>query len=197
MPAKLTTTINKIQFLPNRTNSIIIGEFHEYMGKTDSSVHHINNNLKVIIVFANFLGPTVTLYDIKKKEQVLAFLNTMVKDPDHDPEKRWITTWNHYLNRIRLFFRWFCNRRGKEADENEFSQSDWETPQFVKIKTKKTKRTSPYLETEIWERDEILFIIKYEPYIRNKAALTLFWDLFRDGLLKHTSFHVKPHEIQL
>ena len=27
------------------------------------------------------------------------------------------------------------------------------------------------------ERDEILFVLKYEPYIRNKAALTLFRDL--------------------
>ena len=33
------------------------------------------------------------------------------------------------------------------------------------------------METEVWERDEILFVLKYEPYIRNKAALTLFWDL--------------------
>jgi hypothetical protein len=33
------------------------------------------------------------------------------------------------------------------------------------------------LETEVWERDEILFVLKYELYIRNKAALTLFWDL--------------------
>ena len=29
----------------------------------------------------------------------------------------------------------------------------------------------------MWERDEILSIVKYEPYLRNKAALTLFWDL--------------------
>jgi integrase/recombinase XerD len=29
----------------------------------------------------------------------------------------------------------------------------------------------------LWERDEILFILKYEPYKRNKAALALFWDL--------------------
>ena len=39
--------------------------------------------------------------------------------------------------------------------------------QFVKIKSKKTKCQSPYLETEIWDRDEILFIIKYESYTRN------------------------------
>jgi hypothetical protein len=34
-----------------------------------------------------------------------------------------------------------------------------------------------HLETELWERDEILSIIKYEPYKRNKAALSLLWDL--------------------
>ena len=33
------------------------------------------------------------------------------------------------------------------------------------------------METEVLERDEILFVLKYEPYIRNKAPLTLFWDL--------------------
>jgi integrase/recombinase XerD len=33
------------------------------------------------------------------------------------------------------------------------------------------------LETELWDRDEILSIIKYEPYKRNKAALALLWDL--------------------
>jgi integrase/recombinase XerD len=45
------------------------------------------------------------------------------------------------------------------------------------IKKKKTKRLSPYLETEIWDRDELLEVVKYEPYIRNKTALRLFWDL--------------------
>ncbi len=54
----------------------------------------------------------------------------------------------------------------------------WETPQFLDlIKPTKTKRLSPYSETEIWDKDEFLSIIKYEPYKRNKAALTLMWDL--------------------
>jgi integrase/recombinase XerD len=48
---------------------------------------------------------------------------------------------------------------------------------FAKIKKKKTKRLSPYSNTELWERDEILFIIRFEPHKPNKAALTLFWDL--------------------
>ena len=99
---------------------------------TDSSIHHKNNNLKVIIAFANFLGSDFTFHEVKRKEQVLAFLNIKVKDSDSNPEKRWITTWNHYLNRIRLFFRWLCNCRGKASDDNEISKSDWETPEFVK-----------------------------------------------------------------
>jgi hypothetical protein len=45
---------------------------------------------------------------------------------------------------------------------------------------------SPYLETELWECDELLCIIKYEPYNRNKAALALLWDL-----------DARPHEVTL
>jgi integrase/recombinase XerD len=54
---------------------------------------------------------------------------------------------------------------------------DWNTPLFLKIKEKRTKRISPYLESELWEKDDILLITKYEPYKRNKAILTLLWDL--------------------
>lgn len=55
--------------------------------------------------------------------------------------------------------------------------ADLETPEFVKINTKKTKRVSPYSESELWEKDDILLITKYESYKRNKAILTLLWDL--------------------
>lgn len=54
MPAKLTTTINKIQLVSNKTNAAIIQEFYEYKKNSDVSVHHLNNNLKVVIAFTNF-----------------------------------------------------------------------------------------------------------------------------------------------
>ena len=50
------------------------------------------------------------------------------------------------------------------------------------IKEKRSKRISPYLESEIWDKDELQTIIKYEPFKRNKAALTLLWDLMPDRM---------------
>jgi hypothetical protein len=71
--------------------------------------------------------------------------------------------------------RWLYNT--KKYSQEVLQQTEWITPPFAKIKEKGTKPISPYSETELWERDEILSIIKYEPFKRNKAALTLFWDL--------------------
>jgi integrase/recombinase XerD len=178
MPAKLTTTVSKIGLVPNQTNAAIIEEFRAYMKARGSSEPHQNNNLKVAIAFANFLGPDRTFFDVQQKSQITAFLDTKVKPPEQDPEKKWITTYNHYLRRIKLFYRWLYNQRGKDdIDDDPAAMADWETPSFAKIREKRTKRLSPYSENEIWDRNELLCIVKYEPKMRNKAALTLFWDL--------------------
>ena len=170
MVAKLSTTINKIQSLPNSSNIKIINEFLIYMKGNGSSERHQNNNLNVIIEFSNYFdADTTTFYDINKKEQIHSFLDTKIKDLEKDTEKRWITSWNHYLTRIKLFYRWLYNK------DKEIERDYWETPDFLKIKNKKTKRISPYLESEIWDKDELLSILKYEPYKRNKAAITLMW----------------------
>jgi integrase/recombinase XerD len=81
------------------------------------------------------------------------------------------------LVHLKRFFRWLHNHHKHEQEGNDIAESEWETPSFINIKKRKTKRLSPYSENEIWERDELLSIVKYEPYTRNKAALTLFWDL--------------------
>jgi len=47
-----------------------------------------NNNLKVVITFGNFIGNDISFLDLNKKEQILAFLNTKVKNYDEDPDKK-------------------------------------------------------------------------------------------------------------
>jgi hypothetical protein len=121
------------------------------------------------------LGP-VSFYNVKKQEQIMDFLDSKIKNPELDPDKKWITTWNDYLGDIKYFFRWLYNYKLNE--ENLIKPStEWETPPFVKIKKKKTKRVSPYLESEIWDREELELLIKYERFKRNKAAIAMMWDL--------------------
>ena len=48
MPYKLSTTIGKIQNIPNSKNIEIINEFLEYMRSNGSSEYHQNNNRKNI-----------------------------------------------------------------------------------------------------------------------------------------------------
>ena len=154
------------------------------MKRAGTSEKYQNNNLKALIVYSKFLGPSISFYEIENKSQVISFLDTKIKNSENDPDKRWITTWNDYLVRIKYFFRWMYNYKDKDLDDVPFS--DWETPDFVKIKNKKTKRISPYLENELWEKDDLLTIIKYESYKRNKAILALLWDL-----------DARPHELTL
>ena len=59
------------------------------------------------------------------------------------------------------------NTKDKGIDTT--SHDNWSIPSFINIRMKRTKRLSPYSETEIWDREEIFTIIKYEPYKRNKA----------------------------
>ena len=116
----------------------------------------------------------------QKKRQVIAFLNTKLRNKEEDPDERWTTTWNDYLWRLKMFYIWLYNFKIKEENQINYSIiNNWNTPNFVNInKKKKTKRLSPYNESEIWDRDELLSIVKYEPYIplNSEYLITFFKD---------------------
>lgn len=105
MPTKLKTIIQKIDLVPNKTNVRLIGEFRQDMHERDLSQNHEINNLKVVISFANYLGSNTNFHQVNTKQVILLFLDSKRKTLELDPEKRWITTWNYYLTRIKLFFR--------------------------------------------------------------------------------------------
>ena len=88
MPAKLSTTINKIQLMPNLANREAIAAFHAYLMSNDLSIHHINNNLKASIAFVNHLGAEVSFHGITNKQHILSFLDSKRKSADDDPEMK-------------------------------------------------------------------------------------------------------------
>ena len=122
------------------------------MKDNGTSQNYQKGNLKAMVHFADHIGQGTSFYDLDYKK-VIAFLDTKIKPDQIDPDKMWITTWNDYLWRLKLFFRWLHNMKMKEInrEEREIKPGDeWKTPLFLQqIKKKKTKRLSPYLETDI------------------------------------------------
>lgn len=104
MPIRLSTTLTKIQSAANTVNGSLLLDLYEYMKTNGSSESHMNNSLKTNSLFAQFLGPNVSFYGVTNKNPIVSFLDTKMKSPEEDPDKRWITTWNDYLGDIKFFF---------------------------------------------------------------------------------------------
>ncbi|MFL6355118.1 MAG: hypothetical protein ACJ71C_00970, partial [Nitrososphaeraceae archaeon] len=74
MPVKLSTTIKKIEHIPNATNRYLLIEFHKYLNSNGVSESHQNNNLKALTAFAQFLDPTISFSNIKENDLIKSFL---------------------------------------------------------------------------------------------------------------------------
>ena len=144
LPVKLSTTVSKFSSLLNSENASLLRDLYEFMKNNGLSERHMNNTLKTNLAFAEFLGD-IPLFDIDERNQVISFLDSKIKSIEEDPDKKWITTWNDYLSDIKYFFRWLYNWKMRNNDPNRDLQTphDWETPSFVRIKRKKTKRPGP------------------------------------------------------
>ena len=144
MPTTLSTTISKIQMVPNSINATLITDFHTYMVSNEASQRHQNNSLKMVIAFANYLGPTRTFYDLHRPDQIIPFLDTKIKSEEEDPDRRWITTWNYYLVHIKLFLRWLynCPSNNNRESSQRMPESNWETPPGSKNQEKANETES-------------------------------------------------------
>ena len=80
------------------------------------------------------------LTEVNSIDDIIAFLDTRRKTKDEDPEQKWITTWNDYLWRIKIFYRWYYNTKIlKTKANNIFNSQNWVTPEFLTIPKKKLK----------------------------------------------------------
>jgi integrase/recombinase XerD len=174
---RLDNVLKQIDYVENIVNKDLINEFSKYLILKDASANYQRNCIKIMLMFAEFIEKqkNLNLIEIESQEGILLFLDRRKRSREQDPDQKWITTWNDYLWRIKIFYRWYYNT--KILKNSLFDSHNWRTPEFINIPKKRTKRLSPYSESEIWEKDELHFIIKYEGNKRNKAILALLWDL--------------------
>ena len=170
MTTKPETVIRQIEGLP-KIHSKPLLQFKDWLvDDEDSMLSNAGNYLRVLKLFSFDLGKK-EFKDITR-EDVLKFLDKRKKSIDADPDKKWVRTWNDYLSRLVGFYRWLYNH------EITRDREDWNTPEpFSTIKKKKNKRDSSYTPNDVWEIDDLLLAIKYCDNIRDKAVLTIGWDM--------------------
>ncbi|MDW3626756.1 MAG: hypothetical protein QOK72_08950 [Nitrososphaeraceae archaeon] len=65
-------------------------KFFDFMKRAGTSEKYQNNNLKALIGYSKFLGPSISFYEVENKSQVIPFLDTKIKKSEDDPDIRWI-----------------------------------------------------------------------------------------------------------
>jgi hypothetical protein len=76
MPQKLETVLKHVEDIKNDLNRKLIKDYHTYLIARDTSTAYQKDNIKLIHMFAKFIGESKTLYDIKEQETIVAFLDT-------------------------------------------------------------------------------------------------------------------------
>jgi len=81
MPNKLSTTVKKIDTVPNPTNSALIRESYKYMRENDASERNQNNSLMVVIAFAKFFTCRYKILRSQKQGAVHRVSEYQSKEP--------------------------------------------------------------------------------------------------------------------
>ena len=55
------------------------------MKRAGTSEKYQNNNLKALIVYSKFLGPSISFYEVENKIQVISLLDTKIKNNGNFP----------------------------------------------------------------------------------------------------------------
>ncbi|MGI0029218.1 MAG: hypothetical protein ACREAQ_05835, partial [Nitrososphaera sp.] len=125
----ITTVLSRISQVPNQANAALLLELNDYMRKTGASDTHVKSEVYCNLLFAMYLQSR-SFFDVSKQSEIISFLDTKRKPKEVDPDERWKTTYNDYLDSIKFFYRWLYNQRGRD---DLVEPGTWETPTYLFI----------------------------------------------------------------
>jgi integrase len=112
-----------------------------------------------------------------RREDIIAYLNSVRKTDEQDPMHKWIGTYNLYLTVLIRFFKWLYSP--------EVNPKNRARPKVVdNIPQLKRKETSVYKPTDLWTQEDDLLFLKFCPSKRDRCYHAISRDL-----------SARPHEI--
>lgn len=143
MGISLKKVVENVNTLSNKQNSEIIIKYLNYLIEKGNLINSQIVYLKAVYYYAKYLE-NKNIIDVKQKHEIINYLNTKIKN--YDMEKKYLTTWNDYLLKLRTFYRWLynCEDKGK-------GQEYWTTPDFIKIKKKQDGMPNIHVIRKNWQ----------------------------------------------
>jgi integrase len=112
-----------------------------------------------------------------KREDIIAYINSLRKPDAQDPMHKWIGTYNLYLMCIKRFFKWVYTPALEPKQRPK--------PQIIQnIPSLKRKEISIYKPSDLWTLEDDLLFLKWCPNKRDRCYHAISRDL-----------SARPHEI--
>ncbi len=112
-----------------------------------------------------------------KRDDIIAYLNSLRKSDEEDPMHKWIGTYNTYLACLTRFFKWIYNSTIESKNRLK--------PDIIQnIPNLKRKEQSIYKPSDLWSTEDDLLFLKWCPSKRDRCYHVISRDL-----------SARPHEI--
>lgn len=170
----MATTRQKL--VSNNNNTQVITEYLQALQtETNSAKTYTRLNKSVLTKLSDFHEgkPFVNM----KRENIIAFFNSLRKSEDMDPMHKWIGTYNTYLITITRFFKWLENPN-LEPNQRPKPQRLQNIPRL------RRKEISLYKPSDLWTLEDDLLFLKHCPKERDRCYHAISRDL-----------SARPHEI--
>ena len=117
------------------------------------------------------------LFEQMKRDDIIAYLDSVRKSAQEDPMHKWIGTYNIYLACITRFFKWFHHPTSNRKDRSK--------PKVIEnIPILKRREQSIYKPSDLWSTEDDLLFLKWCPSKRDRCYHAISRDL-----------SARPHEI--
>ena len=161
----------------SNNNSDKINEYLKVMKtEVNASPNYALTILNILNRFSKFYNHNKSFSEMKR-EDIIAFLDSVRKSDNDDPLHKWIGTYNLYLTILTRFFKWLYDRATgpKQRLKPEIIQNIPKLPR---------KEVSIYKPTDLWTPGDDLLFLKWCPNKRDRCYFAISRDL-----------SARPHEI--
>jgi integrase/recombinase XerD len=173
----LSTVNRRLQEIFIEPNDGVIKQYFEAMlTEINPSINYQRINRNTLNKLSRFHNNNIPFIKMRR-EDILAYLNSLKKSEDIDPLHKWIGTYNLQIGNLIRFFKWLYNPTKDIANRPK--------PEVINnIPKLRRKEQSIYKPTDLWTLEDDLLFLKWCPNKRDRCYHAISRDL-----------SARPHEI--